>query len=210
MQGRCIAGKEFSQESEFGEWIRPVSNRPTQEVSEEERRYENGQDPRLLDVIVIQMIGHVPHAHQSENHVIDVDYYWSKVGTATWNDLDAAVEDPEEGLWTDGYSSYNGRNDRIPEAETLTLQSSLKLVEVDDFVVGVSVEGGTYRKRKLRARFTLAGVHYALGVTDPIQERKYLALEDGDHLVGRARLCVSIGEPYQGYCYKLVAGIITP
>jgi hypothetical protein len=45
-------------------------------------------------------------------------------------------------------------------------------------------------------------------VTDPIVERQYLAQPDGDHAVGEAYLTISIGEPYQDYCYKLVATVI--
>jgi len=114
-----------------------------------------------------------------------------------WGDLDEGVEDPDDGLWTDGHSSYNGRNDRIPEKETLQLGTSLKLIEVYALVIAVAVEGGTYRKRKLRARFTLAGESYAIGITDPVQERKYLALEDGDHKIG-GPVCVSASETLSG------------
>lgn len=45
-------------------------------------------------------------------------------------------------------------------------------------------------------------------MTDPIVERQYLAQPDGDHAVGEAYLTISIGEPYQDYCYKLVATVI--
>jgi hypothetical protein len=175
----------------------------------DERRYENGEDPKLLDIISIQMRGHVPHAHQTENHLIDAEYYWVKQGAVTWDDLDAAIEPFHGTLWVDGNHSYNGENDRIPEALTLELDNSLTFVETEDLVIAVAHEG-LNPKRKVRARFSLGEKRYVIAVTDPVIEREYLAKENGEYPIGIARLCISIGEPYQGYCYKLVAGIIRP
>ena len=42
--GRCVAGKEIAG-IKIGAWIRPVSRRPAGELSEEDRRLQNGQDP---------------------------------------------------------------------------------------------------------------------------------------------------------------------
>ncbi len=64
--GRCVAGREVTP-SGFGAWIRPVSVRPTQEISEEERRYQDGTDPQVLDVIAIQLASAQPQLHQKEN-----------------------------------------------------------------------------------------------------------------------------------------------
>jgi hypothetical protein len=52
---RCVAGKEIGG-GKIGPWIRPIRGRPTGELSEEDRRFENGQARKLLDVVSIPMI----------------------------------------------------------------------------------------------------------------------------------------------------------
>jgi hypothetical protein len=89
--GRCVAGREVSG-ANFGAWIRPVSERPSQEISEEERRYGDGRDPALLDVIEVPFKRRQPTHHQTENHVIDDSNYWKKRGTVSWRTLKFAVE----------------------------------------------------------------------------------------------------------------------
>src|ERR1035438_2085128 len=60
--GRCVAGKEVLADG-YGKWIRPVSARPSAEISEEERRYENGVLARVLDIIRIPIIGATPQLY---------------------------------------------------------------------------------------------------------------------------------------------------
>ena len=52
------------------------------------------------------------------------------------------------------------------------------------------------------------GCDYRLWVADPVYERRYLAKLDGDYVVDDCFLTVSLGEPYQGACYKLVAAVM--
>ena len=209
--GRCIAGKEVLLDG-IGDWIRPVSARLTGELSEEERRFENGGDPRILDVVEVVMIEHRPHGYQVENHLIDDRYYWRLERRVGWADVLSCLDKVGMHLWTNNSSSYNGTHDRISEAEAAGIRSSLNLVRVDDLAVKVAVEGAEFGngKRKVRACFSLNREFYRVAITDPVVERRYLAREDGTYDVGEAVLCVSLGELYDGYAYKLVAAIFLP
>jgi hypothetical protein len=65
-------------------------------------------------------------------------------------------------------------------------------------------------KKKLRGYFTYSGHHYAIMITDPIIENSHLSMLENTYDIGAALLCASLGEPYQGYAYKLIAGVILP
>jgi hypothetical protein len=210
--GRCVAGKVV-EASGIGDWVRPVSGRQTGELSEEDRRFEDGRDPRLLDVVRIPMVRPSPHDYQTENHLIDEGYYWTRIRTAEPGEVAAALDVVRGPLWDNtSPSTWNGCNDRVDEAAASHLRSSLKLVEVADLQVHVEVEGARFgnHKKKVRGRFSLDGIPYWLAVTDPAVERQYLPGEEGTFDVGRAVLCVSLGEPFGGYAYKLIAAVIAP
>jgi hypothetical protein len=206
--GRCIAGKEISGGG-FGSWIRPVSNRPAGELSEYDRHYQNGIDPKLLDVIDIQMTQHTPHGFQTENHVIDENAYWGFVRSCTPAELVGAVDYVPGLLWNNHSSSGNGVHDRVSEAVAAQLQSSLLLVNVSNLKISIAVEGAAFgnAKRKVRGSFNLNNVPYMLSITDPTIEREYFKKPDGEYVAGPATLCISLGEAWQGYAYKLIAGV---
>jgi hypothetical protein len=121
MSGRCIAGLEIA-DSQVGGWIRPVSNRSSEEISLLDRRFGNGSEPEILDILEIPMIQPRPHSCQIENHLIDDEHYWVKVGEFSRQQLLQLCEVPAP-LWVNGFHSYNGINDRMPEDQADTLNS---------------------------------------------------------------------------------------
>src|ERR1051325_10735512 len=83
LSGRCIAGREIVNKQP-GAWIRPVSAREHQEVSWEERHYEDGSDPSVLDVMAVPLVKARPHLFQQENWLLDPNFYWRKAGRMDW------------------------------------------------------------------------------------------------------------------------------
>src|SRR5512145_2095239 len=98
LNGRCIAGKELVTEVEISGWIRPVSDREHEEISQEERQCTDGSEASVFDIIDIPLLYAQPKSYQQENWLLDPAHRWEKVGRATWNDLQLLV-DPESPLW---------------------------------------------------------------------------------------------------------------
>jgi putative nucleic acid modification protein with dual OB domain len=203
---RCIAGKDLDD----GSWVRPVSNRDTHEISEEDRRYQDGSTAQLLDKITIPFLQYQPHGHQPENILIDDQYYWTKVGEATFDELEEFIDDGPL-PWPNNYSTQGKINDRVPEALLNQQPASLRFVFVDNVTIMVenkTLYGSALEKRAVRAAFQHRGTQYCLDVTDTVIERRYLQMGIGQYSINNAYLCISLGEVFYGYAYKLVSSII--
>ena len=215
ISGRCVAGKIVGG-ADAGKWIRPVSARNSAELSELDRRYENGSDPKLLDVVNIPMLKPLPHGFQAENHLIDDRFYWSTNHALDWGGLHEILDDVSGPLWENRSSGGNGQNDRVAEDRAVKVAAafggSLALVKVADLTVSVALEGVGFEnaKRKVRGTFTLAQHRYTLSITDVPVERVFLEKADGRYQVGEAILCISLGEPFHDFAYKLIAAVHLP
>ena len=210
MGGRCVAGKEVLPDGRPGKWIRPVSPRENDGVSEDERQYEDGTEPRVLDVIDLLILQARPRDYQQENWLLDPDHYWERVGRFTAGELEQYT-DPVGPLWVDGHSSSSGHNARVPFSSAVSLSSSLKLIRVGGLALSVSTNPSEFGdKRSLQGRFSYAGREYALRITDPAYEEMYLRRPDGSYGVGKRLLTVSLGGMFHGFGYKLIAAIIEP
>ena len=209
--GRCIAGKEVLPNRTIGSWVRPVTDGGGGEIRIWECQYPDGAEPKVLDVLDIPLLGHVPKDYQSENWELAPKPPWKKVRVAPF-ELAAVLLDPLAPLWSMGHSTYNGLNDRVPLAEATALTDSLRFIRVENLTLNILAPGESFgdAKQRLQGRFRHEGDNYRLWVTDVLWEEEYLGKRNGEYFVGMAYLTISLGEPHEGFAYKLIAAIITP
>ena len=206
---RCIAGIELMEDESPGAWVRPVSDREDEAVNESERQYENGGEPGVLDVVDVPLLRARPRGYQQENWPLDPDSSWKRIRHVRPDSLEKLAE-PAGPLWVIGYHTFHGRNDRVPLDRAKYLKSSLRLVRVSALELDVfapRADVGDF-KRRIKGRFRFAGEEYRLWVTDPVYEHTYLNRPNNCYALGACFLTVSLGEPYQGFAYKLIAAIV--
>jgi len=165
----------------------------------------------MLDKIQINFLAPRPAGFQTENHLIDDTTYWSKTGTASWDEVVSSVDDVDGSLWINKNSTYHGHFDKISEEDTKELTTSLYLIRPDNLRIQVGQEsqfrGGT--ERKVRALFRYNELPYKLTVTDPAIERAYFRKDDGIYPIREAVVCISLSKIIYGHAFKLAASIIT-
>jgi hypothetical protein len=185
----CVAGKCIN----TGNWIRPVSNANGAELSHEQAKYQNPYGSfcvKPLQKIRMGFTQHVPLSHQPENHLIDGNL-WQQNYSINEADLVAHLDTPDN-LWGQG----NRVQHNLITMGLYNIDQSLYLVQVDNLNLYTNDEG------KRRASFDYNGSDYDLAVTDPKFDEIFR-----EHREVNGILCISLGEEYQGYCYKLVASI---
>ncbi len=185
----CVAGKCIN----TGNWIRPVSNANGAELSHEQAKCQNpygtfGVKP--LQKIRMGFSQHVPLLHQPENYLIDGNL-WRQNYSIKEAELAAHLDTPVD-LWGHG----NRVEHSLITMGRYNIAQSLYLVKVENLNLCATDDG------KRRALFDYNGSAYDLAVTDPKFDE---ILREQRGLNGI--LCISLGEEYQGYCYKLVATI---
>jgi len=213
--GRCIAGKEVLPGGEFGDWIRPIGDRPSDEVLPSEFRYPDNSVPKLLDIIDVPLLRSRPNDHQKENHVIDASKRWQKRGSIPAEQL-SDLRDKPKTLWINNHQTEtkDGIYNCLTPEEATTQTYSLTLIRPEDFVIIVASktwDGVT--KKKCMTRFRYNSVVYALSLTDPVATDAFRTKDEGEYALENVDICVSLTEPnlkeMPPRCYKLVAAIFS-
>lgn len=93
-------------------------------------------------------------------------------------------------------------------AEANRLSDSLRLIRVERLLVSVEPPKPDKMHPVLRGGFRYNGVDYRLKITDVRVEKRSEGLSCDKYSVGERYLTISLGEPFEGYYYKLIAAII--
>lgn len=207
--GRCVAGR-LREEAGYGPWIRLVSGQESGKLSVDMVRYRNGAEVRVCDVIGVPIVRRVRHAFQKENFLIATGETWKFLGRIGWNEVLSLAEDGLSSPVLEHDKGAGGTR-RVSLERARKLSQSLCLVRVGEvrLRIGASESADHEGRAKLRARFGIGSKRYDLSVTDPQVENMLVTRGEGRWKVHDAVLCISLTEPLDGFCYRVVASIIT-
>lgn len=196
----CVAGKCTT----TNEWIRPVNNSAGSEIPESQTKILNERKGttwplRTLQKIRINTSQHAPLTnHQPENYIITQDQ-WTDHFKISLQDVDAYLDTPND-LWGEG----NRVDYALMQNNQVTIHHSLYLIRVGKLYLYKELRDGTTKRR---AKFLYNGIDYNFAVT--AREFDYLIGQNQEVTLINATICISLGENHNGYCYKLIASIIS-
>lgn len=200
-----------------------VSRSSSGSLSRSHYTFANGRQVALFDVVEADVARARPEPHQPENWVLGrigwglVDWLlgppnWKLIETVSGSEALPLLENSlffAPDLMGDNkdrvsYSNFKGN----PAAASLTL--------VEPSEIRWRISQSPMGRWQTRAVFALGGSSFDLPVTDPAWEQRLSRLPSGVHSsqkVGISRadrvfLTISLGEPFNGECYKLVAAVI--
>jgi len=209
--GRCIAGLRM----DGGGWIRPVSDdiRNKGALFPPQYMTEDGTEIRPLDIIETNFIKHNPKPYQPENWLIGKSA-WKKIITPNEDEVLTILR---TNIHHDPFL-FGNNTDRILVSTFAESSAGLSLALVEPKNLSLEITTSYYGHRQIRAHFYLGRYYYNLAVTDPFWKEHLNALSQGSYPFfklanierdDKVLLTISLGEPLaDGYCYKLVAGVI--
>ncbi len=190
--GRCIAGIDL----DTGQWVRPIGNGHEGAIGEE--RIINGAEPKILDVLEIQLDGDADdRGCQPENKVFKSSP-WRKVGTMSVDEIIKYTENSHFLLHNhDKKVLPSYFRDEIPSSQW----KSLQLIQVENSLFSKKPRG------KIKCDFIYSSQSYTLPA--PCPEADSYLRQGGSYI-----LTISLAGPFareigdEEYCYKMVAGAI--
>lgn len=205
--GFCIAGKEILDNGSIGNWFRPIGR------SEDALPAANCTF-NIGNIVTCEVSNHEPSPTQPENYKVALRPNWRILGSFPRRYIDLLVDSPLS-LWNTGVdcSSRHGLNDKIPQTSVPARNNnSLYFIKIEEGIVTkMDQSNERLQSIKIRLKFLYKSVDYSLVVTDPTFTSRYWnSLELGESTgIDSCYIAISLGKPFNNYCYKLVAGHVS-
>lgn len=204
-RNHCIAGRLMDR-GLIGPWIRPTGNRMDESLLLEEIRLPDRTLPSLLDILEVSLGPRRPTLHQIENFQLDVTRKWERAGKLPQSaDSLKGLLSRDADLWLPGSTSRRGLLDCVPRAELDDVSDSLRFIQPTQATIQIMKLDGRWHPR---AHFWYLGREYNLKVTDPLYGTTRFGEKPQQISLRNSYLTISLGELFDGYAYKLVAGVL--
>jgi hypothetical protein len=208
-ENRCLAGISLGTKK----WVRLVGRQVPGCVTRRQACYPDGNEVALLDVFEAEL----GERCGSNGHPEDI-YVTEK----PWQHVRRFVE-PRDAQFLASYLNkgpaiLQGCGDRVygRKIESSPLEKSLELIPPENLWWWIREENGKRKNRALFRASHVIRICYDLAVTDPIWLEKLRPRPAGiyphsqffDGKPPKTLLTVSLNEPFEGFHYKLVAGVV--
>lgn len=201
---RCIAGIVVEQRDgrletvhtgqNRPQWIRPVTSEVHGQVPA-----KLVKDVKLGDLLQVQVLEPVPDMFQQENMLFQPKSLKNLNHVRFTNQTLQQILHKEVDLFVN-------KLNRVPSADIAGLDHSLLLVHVTDFQPRIEE---IYYKPTLRGTFTWEGTVYDMPVTDVNFNLLFRENPEAWQTKRPAWLTISVGLEYEGFHYKLIAGVLS-
>lgn len=206
---RCMAGISLADKK----WVRLIGSEVQGCLTREQTCYQGGTETAVLDVFEAEL----GEKCGTNSHPEDVFLAGRPLRPIR------RFDGPHDAHFLANYLNkgpavLQGSGDRVygRKFEKAAAERSLELIEPSDLWWWIRDEDG---KRKNRALFRFGHIsrtRYDLAVTDPVWIERMRPLAPGvyrhasffDGSAPRTFLTVSLSEPFEGFHYKLVAGVV--
>jgi hypothetical protein len=206
---RCVAGISL----DTGRWVRLVGRRAPGCLTLGEASYSNGSEAALLDVFEAELgEGCGSNCHPEDVYVTE----------KRWRLL-YRFDEPRYALHFADFISkrpsvLQGYNDTVSAERVMEVarERSLELIQPEDLWWWNREERGKLKSRAFFRVSHASRVRYDLAVTDPVWLNKLHNLSAGIYphsfffggKIPKTFLTMSLGEAFEGFHYKLVAGVV--
>jgi hypothetical protein len=206
---RCVAGISLNKKR----WVRLAGRQVPGCLTRNQTCYPDGKEATLLDVFEVEL-GEKCGTNGHPEDVFVTEKPWQPI---------RRFDSPGDAKFLAAYVSkgpsiLQGSSDRVyrRKIEGSPVEKSLELIHPDDLWWWIRDETGKRKNRALFRAGSASRVRYDLAVTDPVWLSQLNLLPAGIYphsmfLSGKGNntlLTISLSEPFEGFHYKLVAGVI--